>query len=187
MERKLVRDKKLLASFIGAHMPHYLNDSRLKLFDAAKGSRREDVFIDLGNEWHFNKLVYEEQVLSKEIESHHIDEHHQKTFRYNTILSDSVFSLCPLGAGPNTLRLWESIAVGTIPLLFSKDLSILTESDLGKASIDNVVFWDGDVGEHLFEFLYELSLTGLAEKSVNLIKIYQQIKVKTCIAALKLV
>jgi hypothetical protein len=180
MVRKPVEDKKLLASFIGAHMPHYLDDSRVQLFEAAKASRRDDVFVDLGNEWHFNKLVYEEQVLSKEIESHHIDEHHQKTFRYNTILSDSVFSLCPLGAGPNTLRLWESIAVGTIPVLFSKDLSILTESELGKQIIDNVVVWDGDVGEHLFEFLHNLKREDLVEKSVSLVSTYQQFETKTC-------
>jgi hypothetical protein len=180
MERKPIGEKKLLASFIGAHMPHYLDDSRIKLFEAAKASNRDDVFVDLGNEWHFNKVVYEEQVLSKEIESHHIDEHHQKTFRYNTILSDSVFSLCPLGAGPNTLRLWESIAVGTIPVLFSKDLSILTESDLGKEIIDNVVVWDGDIGEHFFEFLENFKHEDLAEKSVNLVSTYQQIETKLC-------
>jgi hypothetical protein len=180
MERKALSDKKLLASFIGAHMPHYLDDSRLQLFEAAKASRRDDVFVDLGNEWHFNKVVYEEQVLSKEIESHHIDEHDQKTFRYNTILSDSVFSLCPLGAGPNTLRLWESIAVGTIPVVFSKDLSILTESDLGKEIIDNVIVWDGDIGEHLFEFLHNLKLENLVEKSVSLVSTYQQFETKSC-------
>jgi hypothetical protein len=180
MERKPIGEKKLLASFIGSHMPHYLDDSRLQLFEAAKSSGRNDVFVDLGNEWHFDKIVYEEQVLSKKIESHHMDEHHKKTFKYNTILSDSVFSLCPLGAGPNTLRLWESIAVGSIPVLFSKDLSILTESDLGKAIIDNVVIWDGHVGEHLFEFLHNLNREDLVEKSVNLVSTYQQFETKSC-------
>jgi hypothetical protein len=27
--------------------------------------------------------------------------------------------LCPEGSGPNTIRLWESIAVGSIPVVFS--------------------------------------------------------------------
>jgi len=28
-----------------------------------------------------------------------------------------VFSLCPAGAGPNSLRLWEALAVGAVPVL----------------------------------------------------------------------
>ena len=43
------------------------------------------------------------------------------TRRYNELLSDSVFSLCPEGAGPNTLRLWESLAVGAIPVVIVED------------------------------------------------------------------
>ena len=43
------------------------------------------------------------------------------TRRYNQLLSDSVFSLCPEGAGPNTLRLWESLAVGAIPVVIVED------------------------------------------------------------------
>jgi len=29
--------------------------------------------------------------------------------------------LCPEGAGPNTLRLWESMAVGAIPVVFADE------------------------------------------------------------------
>ncbi|MDH4390035.1 MAG: exostosin family protein [Aquabacterium sp.] len=35
----------------------------------------------------------------------------------NQVLSESVFSLCPAGAGTNTSRLWESLAVGAVPVL----------------------------------------------------------------------
>ena len=174
MERKPIEDKTLLASFIGAHMPHYLDDSRLQLFEAAKSSGRDDVFVDLGNEWHFNKLVYEEQVLSKEIESHHIDEHHQKTFRYNTILSDSVFSLCPLGAGPNTLRLWESIAVGSIPVIFSDDLEVLKDNHLGTELLQNVILWESILDESLFDFLSSISEENICMRSEKLKKIYDE-------------
>jgi hypothetical protein len=174
MKRKPIEDKTLLASFIGAHMPHYLDDSRLQLFEAAKSSGRDDVFVDLGNEWHFNKLVYEEQVLSKEIESHHIDEHHQKTFRYNTILSDSVFSLCPLGAGPNTLRLWESIAVGSIPVIFSDDLEVLKDNHLGTELLQNVILWESILDESLFDFLSSISEENICLRSEKLKKIYDE-------------
>eukprot|EP01093_Parvamoeba_rugata_P009555 TRINITY_DN26381_c0_g1_i1.p1 TRINITY_DN26381_c0_g1~~TRINITY_DN26381_c0_g1_i1.p1 ORF type:complete len:238 (-),score=29.55 TRINITY_DN26381_c0_g1_i1:181-894(-) len=176
MERKAIKDKKLLASFIGAHMPHYLNDSRVQLFEAAKSSGRDDVLVDLGNEWHFNKVVYEEQVLSKEIEAHHIDEHHQKTFRYNTILSDSVFSLCPIGAGPNTLRFWESIAVGSIPIIFDKDLSILQDLELANGLLSNVIYWNKDIDESLFDLLKTFDIDCLQSMSDNLTIIFEKIK-----------
>ena len=35
------------------------------------------------------------------------------------ILQESIFSLCPAGAGPNSERLWESIGCGSIPIVFS--------------------------------------------------------------------
>jgi hypothetical protein len=179
MERKALSDKKLLASFIGAHMPHYLDDSRLQLFEAAKNSGRDDVFVDLGNEWHFNKLVYEEQVLSKEIESHHIDEHNQKTFSYNTILSDSVFSLCPIGAGPNTLRFWESIAVGSIPVVFSDDLAVLNDTEEGQLLLKSIVIWDKDINFDLFDFLYDFTRDELENIRNNLIRTYEKLHRKT--------
>jgi hypothetical protein len=176
MERKLVRDKKLLASFIGAHMPHYLNDSRLKLFDAAKGSRREDVFIDLGNEWHFNKMVYEEQVLSREVGRHHVAEHNEKTLRYNRILSDSIFSLCPIGAGPNTLRLWESIAVGSIPVIFNDDLAFFNESRFGRELFQNLIVWKGVIDQSLFMHLDRLPKIEVEKKRKKLMTLYDSIE-----------
>lgn len=171
MERKPIAERKLLASFIGAHMPHYLDDSRIKLFEAAKACGREDVLVDLGKEWHFNKIVYEEQVLSKEIESHHIDEHDKKTFRYNTILSDSKFSLCPVGAGPNTLRFWESIAVGSIPVIFSDDLAVFEAFEWGGELLENCIIYNNDISQNLFHYLkgYNAELQAMSN---NLIKLF---------------
>lgn len=180
MERKPMNERKLLASFIGAHMPHYRDDSRIKLFEAAKECGRDDVFVDLGNEWHFNKLVYEEQVLNREVEAHHIDEHHQKTFRYNSILSDSKFSLCPEGAGPNTLRFWESIAVGSIPVIFSRDLAIIEQFSEQRDIINNIIVWDKDINANLFEFLKSIDSTTLANLSDNLMNIYANVAKEIC-------
>lgn len=175
MERKPMNERKLLASFIGAHMPHYRDDSRIKLFEAAKECGRDDVFVDLGNEWHFNKVVYEEQVLNKEVEAHHIDEHHKNTFRYNSILSDSKFSLCPEGAGPNTLRFWESIAVGSIPVVFSSDLAAFSELKMGRELLQNVIIWDKAIGPDLFYTLSSISNLEIEKRSNMLKKIYLNI------------
>ena len=35
------------------------------------------------------------------------------------ILQESIFSLCPSGFGPNSMRLWESIGWGSIPVVLS--------------------------------------------------------------------
>ena len=173
MERKPMEERKLLASFIGAHMPHYRDDSRIKLFEAAKECGRDDVFVDLGNEWHFNKVVYEEQVLNREVEAHHIDEHHKKTFRYNSILSDSKFSLCPEGAGPNTLRFWESIAVGSIPVIFSEDLAVLNASKFKLTK--NLVIWDGEIESKLFDHLASFDQKVLDKMSSELKLAYSKV------------
>lgn len=105
--------RSLLASFMGAHMPHYLCDARLRLRALAN---EPDIQVEVTTErWHFEDVVYGHQVRSEPIESSYTvgDDVRQ----YNAWLSDSVFALCPAGAGPNTLRLWEALAVGAIPVL----------------------------------------------------------------------
>lgn len=173
MERKPMSERKLLASFIGAHMPHYLDDSRIRLFEAAKASGRADVLVDLGTEWHFNKIVYQEQVLNKVVPVEYLDEHQQKTLRYNRILSDSKFSLCPEGAGPNTLRLWESIAIGSIPVLFKSDLD-----SLDKEILNNIIIIK-DLDFSMFDTLDSYSDTDLECMAANLQSHYfEKIKLK---------
>jgi len=173
MERKPIAERRLLASFIGAHMPHYRDDSRLKLFEAAKASNRNDIFVDLGTEWHFNKVVYEEQVLNRKVAEEHLSAHDEKTYKYNTILSDSKFSLCPEGAGPNTLRFWESIAVGSIPVIFSDDLAVLKESALGRSLIQNIIVWEKGISNEIFTYLLSLEEADLINKQKNLFELYK--------------
>jgi Exostosin family len=105
--------KRHLASFIGTHMPHYLSDARLRL-RALAGQPGFAVQVTQ-DKWHFEDVVYRHQVHHEPLAgSYAVDE---SVSRYNSLLSDSVFSLCPVGAGPNTLRLWESLAVGSVPVL----------------------------------------------------------------------
>jgi FkbM family methyltransferase len=100
-------------------MKHYRSDVRLRLQALASRLGRDDVLVTVGSDWHYNKIVYQEQVLNRPVsEADHVA-HHDATRRYNEVLSDSVFSLCPEGAGPNTLRLWESLAVGAIPVVIA--------------------------------------------------------------------
>jgi len=115
-----VPERKYLASFIGAQMPHYLNDLRYRLYEHFKINSDSRFLIELYDKWHFNDVVYTQQVKGIPLSSELGDLSRVRTERYNSILSDSVFSLCPSGAGVNTLRLWESLALGTIPVIFDK-------------------------------------------------------------------
>ena len=39
-------------------------------------------------------------------------------------LLNSRYSLCPSGSGPNSIRFWESLAVGSIPVLMADTLEL---------------------------------------------------------------
>ncbi len=107
--------KKYLASFIGAHFDHYVSKIRK---DLKKLSEEEGFYIEIKEKWHFEDVVYKHQAQGLALlNTYRIDD---SVISYNKVLSDSVFSLCPSGAGPNSLRLWESLAVGSIPILLGE-------------------------------------------------------------------
>src|SRR5690606_34244542 len=109
---KPLEERPLLASFIGAHMPHYRSQVRLALAQEVAAHPDLPLLFSLGDDWHFNTLVYDFQVAGKAVTDQALAQDAAATARYNAALSDSVFSLCPAGARPNTLRLWESLATG---------------------------------------------------------------------------
>jgi len=43
---------------------------------------------------------------------------------YRDVLSKSRFSLCPRGSNPNSVRFWESLAAGAIPILISDNYKL---------------------------------------------------------------
>lgn len=111
---------QLFASFKGAYMPHYLSEIRLLLDDAlARDKIKTDIFLEVNDEWHFNKDVFTKQVNGIDISTIE-DQTKNDIYTYNDLLCRSVFSLCPEGAGINTIRFWESLAVGSIPVLMVK-------------------------------------------------------------------
>jgi hypothetical protein len=118
-------DRPFLASFIGAYMNHYISSARLKITELL--GNHPDYRIKLNDMWHFNDLVYNEQ-LNLEVEEFTSTED-LSVVEYNQTLSNSKFSLCPIGAGYNTLRLWESLAIGSIPVILSDVYELPTVED----------------------------------------------------------
>jgi hypothetical protein len=109
-----IEQRAVFASFSGAHMKHYLSDVRQRMAALAE---LEGYQVTIKDMWHFNKVVYNFQVFGDESKKNAIETDEVRS--YNELLSHTRFSLCPVGAGPNTLRLWESLAVGAIPVVLS--------------------------------------------------------------------
>lgn len=179
-EIKPLSDKKLLCSFVGAHMSHYRDQNRVILKELASALNEDDILVELGDQWHFNNHVYLEQVQNIELTEENLSEDQKKTINYNRVISDSIFSLCPEGAGPNTLRFWEAISIGSIPVLFSSDLSIFNDSETGEYLLSNCIVWEGEIGPQLLDYLRSISTVDLIGMSEKLIELYQHFRHRRC-------
>jgi hypothetical protein len=176
--------KPWLATFVGAHMEHYITDVRPKLMQFKD---LHCFHISLKDEWHFNPIVYGEQVEDNLFWDRSTKVVEEDVLRYNRILSDTVFSLCPGGAGPNSLRLWESLAVGSIPVILSDQLVL---PDLAEVSGGHWSNWDDIVIRHpeaeldvLAERLQAISTSEIERRSAAAIALMEQVNRFTCLGA----
>lgn len=114
--------RRYLYSFIGAYDPGcYISDIREKIF---RTEHRSDVYIKRRNYWHFEHAVYGGQGFNaKDLEEREKKEKEDLS-EYVDVLSQTQYSLCPSGSGPNSIRFWESFVFGSIPLLMSDDLEV---------------------------------------------------------------
>lgn len=170
----------LLASFKGAHMIHYLSDVRLLLQTAHKKDKfREDVIVEIDDEWHFNKDVFGKQTGALKIDEAHTPITNNDVHVYNDLLCRSTFSLCPEGAGINTIRLWESLAVGAIPVIIVSKSGIpmlyRLHPELHKCCL--LVFRDN--APNVFSYLRSIPKTVIKEKRALCRKVYAEIKNQT--------
>ena len=109
--------KKYLFSFIGAKSNEwYLTKSREMILDNLN-RETDGVIIARGN-WHYQQSVYNNQIL-KTPDDERNDLENRAAKEYKKVMKNSLFSLCPSGSGPNTIRLWESIGSGSIPVIIS--------------------------------------------------------------------
>lgn len=97
-------EKEYWYSFIGFDT-HWV---RRRIFKAA---RRPDTVIKQRLKWHFEVST---------------DQRLQDKLEYQRVLAKTRYSLCPRGTGPSTIRFWESLQAGAIPVLIS-DATALPE------------------------------------------------------------
>tara|TARA_R110002074_G_scaffold268386_2_gene440471 strand:+ start:882 stop:1868 length:987 start_codon:yes stop_codon:yes gene_type:complete len=130
---KILNNKKdIYYSFIGGYNPScYLTKIR---YNILKMKHHKKSYVKSTKGWHFENIVYQEQVRDIKINELQKKTHDNSTTIYNMVLLRSRYSLCPSGSGPNSIRLWESLAVGSIPILLADTLE-LPKHELWKKAI----------------------------------------------------
>lgn len=154
-----------LYTFQGAYQQGYLTNIREQIFKLPK---MEDVEIRFSGDWHFNQVVYSDDHQNKSGEYAFTPRKELNTTEYNKLLLDSVFSLCPSGSGPNSIRLWESLATGTIPVVLSDKLELPEHPLWPKAIIRTL---EKDVGD-IDYILRSISKEEIVQRRINCLQIY---------------
>ena len=121
-KNKPLSERKYLYSFIGAYQPDlYLTPVRKWIFDLPK---RDDAIVIERSEWHFEADVYRKQLLGLNDDEAKAEIRIQHEKEYIDVMEDTVFCLCPSGSGPNSIRLWEAMEFGCVPVLLSDELEL---------------------------------------------------------------
>ena len=114
-------DKPIWYSFIGAHKDHYISGIREHIFG---DNHPDNCIVVRRGVWQFNIDVYTEQIWGNESTGLEKYIANEKKKYYKRILERSRFSLCPAGAGPSSIRFFESLASGSIPVLLADTLAL---------------------------------------------------------------
>jgi hypothetical protein len=97
-------DREFDYSFMGDFGSHPTRGRLASLFK----DHPQSIFINTST-WHFHTSK-ETQKLNKK--------------KYIELLGNTRHSLCPRGTGPSTIRMWEAMAMGSCPIIFSDGLKI---------------------------------------------------------------
>ena len=118
----LWKKREYLYCFMGAYNSRwYLTSIRDKILTLTHPS---NTFIKNTKTWHFENIVYGKQIQKVRFNEEEERRNKIKLNIYNTILASSRFSLCPSGTGPNSIRFWESLGFGSIPILLADTLEL---------------------------------------------------------------
>ena len=125
----LKSEKRHLANFVGAYNPSiYLTNVREVIFrDEGKYA---DLHIVKRDRWHFDRAVYDEQIGGRSASDVQLKAEAQNKQDYIDAIRQSWFTLCPTGSGPNSIRIFECLALGSIPIVLSRELKLVGAQDL---------------------------------------------------------
>jgi hypothetical protein len=111
--------REYLFSFIGAKAnKFYLTQARSWILEHLATDPRG--LIRGRDGWHYQRVVYDLQVRKTAQDDGNgsfVDSAASEEFR--AALCNSTFALCPSGTGPNSIRLWEALEAGAIPVILA--------------------------------------------------------------------
>lgn len=104
-------------SFVGATSNrHYIDIAREIIGQELDGLPNS--LVRMREKWHYQEVVYDHQIFRRKSEVQD-PLTNPEAFEYRDALAKSHFVLCPSGSGANSLRLWEAIDCGAIPIILS--------------------------------------------------------------------
>jgi hypothetical protein len=156
--------RKYLINFVGYYSPiHYMSNIREKIFTIFKD--KEGCFVKNRDLWHYQRDVY----ITKDKEKH-VNKQEQERIEYKELMANSKFSLCPSGSGPNSIRFWESLSFGTIPVLLS-DTYVLPPIK-GWEWNECIIVWKESDIEQLYDYLHNFDSRRMEYMSHNCVDLY---------------
>lgn len=161
-------ERNVLYNFIGGYQMDYMSQIRPDIF---KMKHSVNTIIKDTGDWHFNKLVYNPKQ-THNLELNLNEEHINKTKYYNELLIKSRYTLAPSGSGPNSIRFWEALGAGSIPVLLADTLE-LPEHALWN---DAIIFMKESEIQLLPEKLATISKERERTMRENCLKIYSDLK-----------
>lgn len=121
--------KRYIANFVGAYNPSiYLTNVREVIFRDQGAA--PDLNIVKRDGWHFDRAVYDEQISGQSASQAQLAAEAQMKRDYIDAIQKSWFTLCPTGSGPNSIRIFESLSLGSIPIVLTRDLRLVGPADL---------------------------------------------------------
>ena len=160
----------MLYSFAGGYQPaDYMSRIRPNIL---RMKHPQETLIENTGMWHFDKIVFNKDSQNMAEEIKESISHKKSTESYNKLLLNSQYSLCPSGSGPNSIRFWEALGAGSIPILLSNYLE-LPKHELWDKAILRLM--EADVYK-IPEILSKISTVREKEMRRNCLKIYEHFK-----------
>ena len=126
-------ERSILYSFVGSRANKgYLTECRNQILDILQDDPRGKIINR--DTWHYNAIVYDKQIYGRaKADTSLVDDAASVMFR--DMLNASIFTLCPSGTGPNSIRLWEAALNGSIPVVMADTYLHPGPEDLWQAAV----------------------------------------------------
>ena len=160
--------RDILYSFAGSYDNDYLTNIRPRIFQMKHAS---NTYIRNTGKWHFANIVFSEKQ-NKKGELNIDAKYTENTKKYNELLLQSKYTLCPSGSGPNSIRFWEALGAGSIPILLADTLDLPAHA-LWEKAILRVA--EKDI-ENIPTLLGQISIEEERKRRENCLALYSHFK-----------